>query len=282
MTRPEEDSKPDPATPETDDSSLRRRNPTEPINPGLLDRISRRFTRHFRCPKVNLLHLEGVIAPNFGQVGRNRSINADRVSDSIDKAFRGHRLAAVALVINSPGGSPAQSQLIAARIRRRADEHKVPVLAFVEDMAASGGYWLALAADEIYALESSLVGSIGAITASFGFHELIAKIGIERRVQATGPYKDLRDSFRPQRDDEKAHVQDLLDELRDQFAAYVKARRGTRLRLPDATLTSGLVWSGSKAYELGLIDGLADCESLLEKNMAPMSGSGQSSSARDP
>jgi serine protease SohB len=155
-------------------------------------------------------------------------------------------------VINSPGGSPAQSSLIAARIRRLADEKKIPVHAFVEDVAASGGDWLATAADEIHVDRSSILGSIGVISASFGFPEFIARHGIERRVHTSGTDKSMLDPFRPERPEDVARLESLQAVIHDNFIDQVRDRRGARLR--DGDIFTGEFWLGEKAIELGLAD----------------------------
>ena len=251
--------------PVNDPESFRNRKKDQPINPGFVDRFLNRLRKRFKNPTVNLLRLEGTLAPSLSRSGRGRLLNLERLADDIDRAFEGSRLQAVVLIINSPGGSPSQSQLIADRITRRAKEKRIPVLAFVEDIAASGGYWLALAADEIYALPMSVVGSIGVISSSFGFQGLIEKIGVERRVQTTGRYKDMLDPFRPQRQDERERLQMLLSDLAELFVEWVVDRRGDRLKVDRDHLTSGLVWTGREALKLGLIDGLADAEGLLRE-----------------
>ncbi|RVT87290.1 S49 family peptidase [Rhodobacteraceae bacterium CCMM004] len=202
------------------------------------------------APVVSVLRLQGIIAS--GGPGR---LNDAGLAPLIERAFRKGRPAAVALSINSPGGSAAQSSLIAARIRRLSDERKIPVLAFVEDVAASGGYWLATAADEIHADENSIVGSIGVISAGFGLHELIARHGIERRVYTAGRSKSMLDPFRPEQDEDVARLRRLQDQIHDAFIAQVKRRRGDRLA-DDPELFTGEIWVGEKAREVGLIDGI--------------------------
>ena len=199
---------------------------------------------------VSVLRLEGAIG------GASR-LGTPPLSDAglaplIEAAFRRPRLKAVALAINSPGGSPAQSSLIAARIRRLADAKKVPVYAFVEDVAASGGYWLATAADRIYLDASSITGSIGVISASFGFHDLIARQGVERRVHTAGEDKSLLDPFRPERPEDVARLKALQAVIHENFIAQVKSRRGDRLRGDD--LFTGEIWVGQGAIEAGLAD----------------------------
>jgi signal peptide peptidase SppA len=201
-------------------------------------------------PRVNLFRLAGAIAPG----GRGR-LSDEGLGGLIERVFRAGRPTAVALVINSPGGSPAQSSLIAARIRRLADEHKVKVHAFVEDAAASGGYWLACAADDIHCDETSILGSIGVIAAGFGAHEAIARLGIERRVHTAGASKSQLDPFRPEKPDDIARLEDLLGQMHSVFIAHVRARRGARLSA-ETDLFDGRFWLGGEAVRLGLADGI--------------------------
>jgi signal peptide peptidase SppA len=199
---------------------------------------------------VPVIRLQGTIGMGA------RSLSDAALAPVIERAFSRGRPVAVALAINSPGGSPAQSSLIAARIRRLADEKKLPVHAFVEDVAASGGYWLATAADQIWADESSILGSIGVISAGFGFPEALARLGVERRVQTAGRSKSLADPFRPQTEVDVARIRALIEPLHQIFIAQVQARRGARL---DATadLFNADIWLGRRAVELGLADGIA-------------------------
>lgn len=200
-------------------------------------------------PTVPVIRLNGTI----GMGGR--SLNDAALAPLIERAFKRGNPSAVALVINSPGGSAVQSSLIAARIRRLADEKKVPVHAFVEDIAASGGYWLACAADDIWVDQSSIVGSIGVIFASFGFPELLARQGIERRVVAAGRSKSLADPFLPQKAEDVERLRALQAPIHQAFIDHVKARRGTRLA--DADLFNADIWVGQGAVDLGLVDGVA-------------------------
>ena len=201
-----------------------------------------------KSPVVPVIRLAGTIGS-----GRNALSDAG-LAAIIEKAFR-MKPAAVALVVNSPGGSPVQSSLIAARVRRLADEKSVPVHAFVEDVAASGGYWLACAADQIWVDPSSIVGSIGVIFASFGFPELMAKQGVERRVVAMGKQKSLADPFLPQKPEDIERLKALQAPIHDAFIAHVKARRGNRLA--DADLFNADIWVGQRSVDLGLTDGVA-------------------------
>ncbi len=184
------------------------------------------------------------------------SLSDASIGPVLERAFRRRKPKAIALAINSPGGSPVQSSLIAARIRRLSSETGVPVHAFVEDMAASGGYWLATAADQIWADESSVLGSIGVISAGFGFSELIARYGIERRVHTAGRSKSMLDPFRPETPEDIARLNQLLAPIHAAFKAQVTARRGSRLNA-DADLFTGDIWVGRQAVELGLADGIA-------------------------
>ena len=202
-------------------------------------------------PVVAIVRLSGVIAS-----GTRGSLNDQLLAPVLERAFTRGKPDAVALQINSPGGSPVQSSLIGARIRRLAEEKKVPVFAFVEDVAASGGYWLASAADEIWADESSVVGSIGVISAGFGAHEFISRHGVERRVYTAGKSKSMLDPFREENPEDVARLKGILEDLHQNFIGHVKTRRGTKLS-EDTDLFTGEIWLARKATELGLIDGVA-------------------------
>ena len=204
-------------------------------------------------PLVSVVRLHGVIAAGGGRFSGG-TINDAAFAPLLQKAFTRGKPKAVALSINSPGGSPVQSSLVAARIRRLADEHKVPVYAFCEDVAASGGYWLAAEADHIYADENSIVGSIGVISAGFGFQDLIARYGIERRVHTAGEDKSMLDPFRAERDEDITRLKHIQKNIHDSFIAHVKRGRGDRLTRDD--LFTGDVWTGGDAVGLGLIDGI--------------------------
>lgn len=191
-----------------------------------------------------------------GTIGTGaRSLNDEALAPLIEKAFR-IKPTAVALQVNSPGGSAVQSSLIAARIRRLADEKKVPVHAFVEDVAASGGYWLACAADDIWVDQSSIVGSIGVIFASFGFPELMARQGIERRVVTAGRSKSFADPFLPQKPEDVERLKALQTPIHQAFIAHVKRSRGARLD-QTADLFNADIWVGQQSVDLGLTDGVA-------------------------
>ena len=198
-------------------------------------------------PLVPVIRLQGTISSSA------RGLNDAGIGPLIEKAFRS-KPAAVALLINSPGGSPVQSSLIAARIRRLSVEKGVPVHAFVEDIAASGGYWLACASDHIWVDDSSIVGSIGVIFSSFGFHDLMARQGVERRVVTSGTSKSLADPFLAQKPGDVARLLAIQTPIHQAFIAHVKARRGTRLA--DQDLFNADIWVGKQAVDLGLADGV--------------------------
>ncbi len=213
-------------------------------------------------PVVAVLPLSGIIG-RFGSFGR--SLNLRGLAGSIERAFSLPDLAAVALSVNSPGGSPVQSSLIAGRIRALAAEKKVPVFAFAEDVAASGGYWLLCAGDELYADESSIVGSIGVVSAGFGFPELLKRLGVERRVYATSEHKAGLDPFRPESSDEVEHLRAVQNDIFEAFCRQVRARRGEKLKAAEADLFNGRFWSGRGALELGLIDGIGDLRTVMRE-----------------
>jgi signal peptide peptidase SppA len=183
----------------------------------------------------------------------------------LDRVFAVRDAAAVALCINSPGGSPVQSHLIFRRIRELAEEKKRKVIAFVEDAAASGGYMLACAADEIVADPHSIVGSIGVVGGSFGFDKLIAKIGVERRLYTAGDHKAMLDPFLPENPDDVDRLKKLQREIHDGFIALVKSRRGDKLRSAEVDLFSGEYWTGQRAVDFGLVDAVGDLRSTLRQ-----------------
>ncbi|MDE2384522.1 MAG: S49 family peptidase [Alphaproteobacteria bacterium] len=223
----------------------------------------KRLKRLFRKsrPIIHVVRLEGAIMSGRGPAA---SLNDKALEPILAKAFR-KGVAAVALAINCPGGSPVQSALIGARIRQLAAEKQIPVLAFCEDVAASGGYWLACAADEIYADENSIIGSIGVISGSFGFPKALAKLGVERRVYTAGDSKSTNDPFKPENPREVARLKGLLGEIHDSFKAMVRERRAGKLKADEKTLFDGSFWTGRKALELGLVDGLGHRNEILKQ-----------------
>lgn len=212
-------------------------------------------------PAVAVLRFSGVIGrTGFGR----RGMTVAALEPLMKRAFS-RRVRAVALVVNSPGGSPVQSAQIAALIRQYSQDKKIPVFAFTEDVAASGGYWLALAGDEVYADPMSIIGSIGVVSAGFGFQELIAKIGVERRVHTQGERKSMLDPFRPENPEDVRRLGDIQAEIHAEFKKFVRARRGERLTANDETVFNGDVWTGARAAALGLVDGLGDVRTIMRK-----------------
>ena len=199
-------------------------------------------------PTVSVVRMQGTIA-----AGTRGTLSDSSLSSLLEKAFRRGKPDAVALEINSPGGSPVQSSLIGARIRRLSEETEVPAYAFVEDVAASGGYWIASAADEIYADPSSILGSIGVISAGFGAHVFLQRQGIERRVHTAGKSKSMLDPFRPESEEDVARLNRLLGQLHETFITQIKDRRGDKLA-DNPDLFTGEVWIGQAAVEVGLAD----------------------------
>jgi len=223
---------------------------------GLLGRWMR------RRPVVPVLRLSGMI----GQMPlRGGGLSLAALEAPIERAFAAKRAPAVALAINSPGGSPVQSALIAGRIKELARRKDKKVIAFVEDIAASGGFWLALAADEIIADSCSIVGSIGVVTSGFGFTEAIGRLGIERRLHVTGARKSLLDPFKPEDPGDLAVLKEIQGDIFEAFKSEVRSRRGDRLKLGEDELFDGRIWSGTTAQSHGLIDGIGEMASTLRE-----------------
>ncbi len=219
----------------------------------------------FRNPKpvVAVVRLSGVISDRSG-IGRS-GLSAAGLVTVLETAFKMPNLKAVALAINSPGGSPVQSSLIGKRIRALAEEHEVPVIAFAEDVAASGGYWLACAADEIYADDSSVIGSIGVISAGFGFQNAIKKLGVERRVYTAGEMKSTLDPFLREKPDDIERLAELQHDVFNAFKEMVRERRKDKLNASEDELFTGAFWTGRRALEMGLIDGLGELTSVMQE-----------------
>jgi len=213
-----------------------------------------------RGPVVAVIRLHGVI----GRLGPLRSgLTLAGLATVIERAFKMKHLKAVAISVNSPGGSPVQSSLIFKRLRALAEEKDVPILAFTEDAAASGGYWLACAGDEIYADENSIVGSIGVISGGFGFPELMKRIGVERRLHTAGENKSLLDPFQPEKPEDVKRLEALQSDIHKSFMELVRSRRGKRLKGDEKDVFSGAFWTGRRALELGLVDGIGDLRTVL-------------------
>jgi serine protease SohB len=232
--------------------------------PNLVDRVKQLIPAKFRrdIPVVPVVRLSGVI----GAVTPLRpGLTLAGIARTLERAFATRHARAVALVINSPGGSPVQSRQIYLRIRQLAAEKKLPVLVFVEDVAASGGYMIACAGDEIFCDPSSILGSIGVVGGGFGFQDLIKRIGVERRLYTAGEHKATLDPFLPEKPEEVERLKLIQREIHDDFIALVKERRGAHLAGPETDLFSGEYWTGRTALELGLVDAVGDLRSVLRE-----------------
>jgi serine protease SohB len=227
---------------------------------GLRNLLPARFRADI--PVVPVLRMNGVIGVS---TPLRPGLLLSNVAKLIERAFAMRNARAVALVINSPGGSPAQSHLIFRRIRQLAAEKKIPVISFIEDVGASGGYMLACAGDEIICDRYSIVGSIGVVGGSFGFAKLIDKIGIERRLYTSGEHKAMLDPFLPEKPDDVKRLKAVQKDIHENFIALVKERRGAKLNGADKSLFSGEFWQAQKAIELGLADGIGDLRSEMRK-----------------
>ncbi|WP_297323419.1 S49 family peptidase [uncultured Bartonella sp.] len=225
--------------------------------------FKRFIPRRFRSKAVEIpvVRLKGIIMDASSPLRQTLSLGS--CANALEKAFSDKEAPAVAIAVNSPGGSPVQSRLIFRRIRDLAEEKNKRVLVFVEDAAASGGYMIACAGDEIFADPSSIVGSIGVVSSSFGFTELLKKIGVERRVYTAGKNKVSLDPFQPEKKADIDHLKALQLEIHETFINLVKERRGTKLS-DDANLFTGMFWTGKKGKELGLVDELADLRSVIK------------------
>jgi len=216
-------------------------------------RGKRKFVAHVRL--TGAIGMPGPMSKSLSMAG---------VEETLEQAFAIPGLSAMALSINSPGGSPVQSTLIFNRIRQLAKKHEVTVLVFCEDVAASGGYLLAVAGDEIFADRSSVVGSIGVISSGFGFSGAIKKLGVERRVYTAGSNKSVLDPFLPEKKEDVAHLKSLQLDVHEAFKDIVRSRRQALLKGKDDELFSGLFWAGDKALERGLVDGLGTMHEILQ------------------
>ena len=236
-------------------------NPVETVVKNLVAGL---VPKKFRKEKtvIPVVRLSGAIMAG-GSPGR-RALNLASAAPALEKAFSMKNAPCVAISLNSPGGSPVQSRLLYQRIRLLAEEKNKPVLIFVEDVAASGGYMIALAGDEVFVDPTSIVGSIGVVSGGFGFTELIRKIGVERRVYTAGENKVMLDPFQPEKERDIAFLKDLQSEIHQVFIQMVQDRRGAKLA-DNPDLFSGLFWSGTKGVELGLVDGIGDMRTTLAK-----------------
>jgi signal peptide peptidase SppA len=234
----------------------------------LADRLRMLLPPRYRAkhPLVPVVRLSGAIG---AALPLRPGLSVSSCAPALERAFGMPGITAVALVVNSPGGSAVQSHLIYKRIRAHAEEKKVPVFVFVEDVAASGGYMIACAGEEIFADPSSLVGSIGVIFAGFGFERLIERFGVERRVHTAGRNKAMLDPFRPEDPEDVERLKEIQARVHEFFVELVRARRGTRLRGEAEQLFSGAVWAAADALALGLIDGIGDLRSVLRERFGP-------------
>jgi len=227
-----------------------------------LQRLSNLVPRRFRSDAalVTVVRLTGAIGIS---TPLSPGMTHASVAKTLERAFSVKQAKAVAIVINSPGGSPVQSHLIHQRIRSLAEEHKKKVLVFVEDVAASGGYMIACAGDEIFVDPSSITGSVGVVSASFGFNKLLDKIGVDRRVYTAGEKKMMLDPFQPENPDDIKRLKSVQKEIHALFIALVKERRGKKLKAADKTLFSGEFWTGAESEKLGLVDGIGELRGTL-------------------
>jgi signal peptide peptidase SppA len=219
--------------------------------------------KKFKCSSsvVAVLRMQGVIASSGGV---KSSLSLESMNEAIEQAFACDKTRAVALIINSPGGSPVQSELIYKRIRTLSEEKKIPVIAFAEDVAASGGYWLMCAGDELYASENSVIGSIGVMAGGFGFQEAIKKLGIERRLYTQGKNKSVLDPFLPEKEEDVRIIHNIQKDIHESFKNLVRTRREGKLKADEEKLFNGEFWSGKEALEYGLIDNISDMYSVMK------------------
>lgn len=221
--------------------------------------------KSLKCGKKNdniaILPLRGMISHSI--MGRG-SINFENTKSRIEKAFKDKNTKAVALIINSPGGSPVQTELIYKRLKQLSSEKNIPVYSFIEDVAASGGYWLALAGEEIYASRSSIIGSIGVVSAGFGFHEALKKLGIERRIYCEGTHKSILDPFKPEKPEDIEIIKNIQKDIYSHFTETVQENRKGKLSEIE-NLFDGSFWSGTKALDLGLVDNFGNLYEIMEQ-----------------
>jgi len=218
---------------------------------------------HFFNPKpiVNVLNLEGII----GSVNFKQGLTLAALNEKIEKSFTGENIKAVVLAINSPGGSPVQSELIAKRIQQLSQQKNIPIITFVEDIAASGGYWLACAAPEIIVAENAILGSLGVKFSGFGFNKSIEKLGIERRVHTKGDSKAFLDPFLPEKQEDIDVILSVQTDIYNNFKNHVHKNRPGKLKIEDEELFSGSIWSSKQAIEIGLVDKIGDLYSEMQE-----------------
>ena len=228
----------------------------------VLKRLTTFYRSRTEYPVVSVVRMQGMISSSRGP----DNFSLESLRKKIDEAFEADRLAAVLVSVNSPGGSPAQCDLITNYLAMKAAHKKVNVTMFVEDVAASGGYWIACAGHEVFATKSSIIGSLGVIFGGLGFTDLIKKIGVERRVLSAGENKALMDPFLPLQDDHVEIVKKMLSSTHQVFIDHVKKNRGNKLTGSDAELFNGAVWTGEPAVQLGLVDGIDTVDDFIVRN----------------
>jgi len=232
----------------------------------IFSKIFRKIIRCDNSPIVASVSLQGVIGKDSKL---SSGLNFENIAPLLKRAFEMKKVKAVALNVNSPGGSPVQSELIYNYIRELSEEKKIPVYTFAQDVAASGGYWLLLSGDEIYAHNSSIIGSIGVIFSSFGFVDLIKKLGVDRRVYTEGKNKAILDPFLPEENENIEILKDAQHDIFEGFKELVKSRRGAKLKNNEDNLFTGAFWSGKKSAELGLVDEICDMRKKMKEKFGP-------------
>jgi len=222
--------------------------------------------RQRNVDKVAIIELHGAIGVSTSSFGLGeKTISFEAIKKEVDEIFDQDQLQEVILNVNSPGGTPVQTERISTYIMEKAEARKVPVIAFIEDVAASGGYWLACSASQIYASKCSVMGSIGVISQSFGVHKLMDNWGIERRIITSGDQKSVLDPFSPVDEDDVEMVKDMMDLMHQHFIDHVKNSRGSRLRGPEKSVFNGQIMIAAKALNLGLIDGIDTMEGYISR-----------------
>lgn len=224
------------------------------------------FLRKKRLPNIAVINLFGMIQYGNARLGGKKYLNLESLDKSIEKAFATKRLKAVCLMINSPGGSAVQSELIANRIIQLSRSKNVKTISFVEDMALSGGYWLALAGSEIFVSKNSLIGSVGALFQSFGLHNFIKRYGVEHRLHTAGENKVRMNPFAPEKESDVEKIKQVIYKIHENFIDHVKQQRGDRLKKDDQLLFNGDIWTGVDAVAYGLVDGIDDFNSYVKRN----------------
>ena len=235
-------------------------------NQSKVSNILPKFLKKKRQENVAVINQFGEIRSGRAGLGKQKYINFESLEKSIDKAFETKRLKAVCLLVNSPGGSAVQSELIANRIIKLGHSKNVEVISFVEDIAASGGYWLALAGSKIFVSKCSIIGSVGVLLQTFGLHDFIKRYNIEHRLYTAGENKLRLNPFAPEKESDVEKIKIILSQLHEHFIDYVKQQRGDKIKKDDKSLFNGDYWTGQEAVEYGLVDGIDDLYSYVKQN----------------